>query len=70
MERRFEEVHKELQTKASAAQLDAILNAIDGINKRLDDDAQERAAMNSQLNRHDRWIHHLAHHTHAKLVPD
>jgi hypothetical protein len=42
-------------------------NSVDGIVKRLDTDDVERAAMNSQLARHDTWIDELAQNTSTVL---
>lgn len=65
-EQRFDYVDK---TKADKATVDQILHTVDGIVARLDEDAQERAAMGYQLNRHQGWIKQLATNTNTKLIP-
>lgn len=46
---------------------DQLTNTVDGIAKRLDDDATEQAIIN---NRHEGWIRQLAENTGTKLVPE
>ena len=67
MQDQFGEIRSELATKASAAQVDQLVVTLDGIAKRLDDDATEQAIINS---RHEGWIGQLAKHTDTKLVPE
>lgn len=64
---RFDGVERKLDTKADIAQYDRVLNSLDGLAKRLDDDDVERAAMAHQLDRHQRWFGQLARHTGVKL---
>jgi hypothetical protein len=47
-----------------------IYNLVDGLAKRLDTDDQERAAITSQLDRHEGWIGQLAQDANTKLVPE
>jgi hypothetical protein len=47
---RFGTLRDELKTD-----INQVLNTVDGIANRLDTDEQERAAMNRQLARHQRW---------------
>jgi len=54
---RMDKLEADLATKADG---ERVYRALDGIAKRLDDDAAERAAMQSQLDRHDRWHHQAA----------
>lgn len=70
MQQQFGEIRAELETKASAEQLNQVYNIVDGIAKRLDADDQELAAMTAQLDRHDRWIGQLAENTGTKLQPE
>jgi hypothetical protein len=51
-DQRLDKLETELATKADG---ERVYRALDGITKRLDDDETERAAMNHQLNRHERW---------------
>lgn len=48
-------------------QIDYILIRLDGIEKRLDTIEHEHAAVNTQLTRHDAWVHELATHTRYTL---
>lgn len=56
MERRFNEFDAKLDTKADQSQMDRIHKVLDAIMARLDTEEVERAAQNSQLNRHEAWI--------------
>lgn len=47
-----------------------IYHAVDGIAKRLETDEQERAAINEEQERQNRWIGQLAKATRTKLVPE
>jgi hypothetical protein len=64
MEKRFNNIEAKLEGKADGNRLYSSLNAI---MKRLDTDIVERGAMNNQLNRHERWIQHLAAKVGTKL---
>ena len=64
MERRFDELD---QKKADKTDVQRIYDMIDGPVKRIDEDYNERIAMISQLNRHDRWHHQTADHLGLKL---
>jgi hypothetical protein len=67
MQREFGELREQLDTKASAEQVDTLYSLTDGIAKRLDDDATEQTITNS---RHEDWIKQLADNTGTKLVPE
>ena len=43
-------------TKADRSQVERLQATMDGVANRLDVDEQERAAMNRQLDRHEKWI--------------
>ncbi len=67
---RIDTVEQKLDSKADSEQVGRLQNSIDGFAKRIDTDNTERAAANSQLNRHNDWIGQLADSTHTKLVPE
>lgn len=67
MSKRFDDIDAKLDAKADKVDLDKIYTHLDGILKRLDDDDAERAAIITQLDRHEGWIHQLAAKTAAKL---
>ena len=69
-EKRFDDLEKRLDSKADKAQVDQILNILDGFANRLEADEHERAAVSDQLDRHDGWIGQLAEHTGTKLAPE
>ena len=50
-----------------SGRLDRIDNTLDGIAKRLENDELERAAMQHQLNRHERWHKQTAKKLDLKL---
>ncbi len=54
------EVKTDLDSKADKADTHRIITMLDGIAKRMDNDDGERAAMNRQLERHERWSQQLA----------
>lgn len=51
------------------AKIDTIYKLLDGLTKRIDDDDVERAAVTSQVNRHEGWIEQIAEATSTQLVP-
>jgi hypothetical protein len=61
---RIDKLEAELAVKADG---ERVYRALDGIAKRLDTDDAERAAMNNQLDRHDRWHHQTADKLGLKL---
>jgi hypothetical protein len=61
---RFDRLEAKVDGKADA---ERIYQTLDRIAKRLDDDGAERAAMNAQLDRHERWHHQTADTLHLKL---
>lgn len=65
--RRLDQLDTKIDSKADG---ERVYNTLDGIVHRLDIDADERAAMSHQLDRHSKWIGQLAKHTGAKLVPE
>ena len=54
---RFDRLEKKVDGKADG---ERVYRTLDGIAKRLDDDGAERAAIQSQLDRHERWHHQAA----------
>jgi hypothetical protein len=58
-----------MRTKADRSQVEHMQKTLDAFLLRQDKGDTERAAMNSQLNRHDRWIGELSNHTGAELSP-
>jgi hypothetical protein len=62
LDKRFEE-------KADKAQVEHLITSIDGLAKRVDDDAQDRALNDAQLQRHGRWIGELSANTGTQLSP-
>jgi hypothetical protein len=61
---RLDRLEAKLDSKADA---ERIYQTLDRIAERLDDDDKERAAMNAQLDRHERWHHQTADTLHLKL---
>lgn len=64
MEKRFDRLE---ETKADKTDFNRMYDQLDGLIKRIDEDRQERLAVNSQLNRHERWHHQTAGHLGLKL---
>jgi chorismate mutase len=64
---RFDKVEAVLATKASADQLNSVMNLLDANIREHERQEQERAAMNSQLNRLDKWMHEIAEKTGVTL---
>lgn len=63
-DKRFDQLEA---SKADRSQVEKLQNSVDGIVKHMDDDDTERAAINSQLDRHQSWIDELADNTKTKL---
>ena len=61
---RFDTLEAKVDGKADA---DRVYQTLDHIAKRLDDDDAERATINHQLDRHNRWHHQTADTLHLKL---
>jgi hypothetical protein len=61
---RLDKLETELATRADG---ERIYRALDSIAKHLDTDDAERAAMNAQLDRHERWHHQTADKLGLKL---
>ena len=68
VDQRIEEVRAEIAHVKD--EVHGLYDVLDGIAQRLDTDAQERAAITSQLDRHAGWIGQLAESTNTKLVPE
>jgi hypothetical protein len=66
LDRCFADVDKRFQQMDE--RFNAIYNLLDDRIKHEDIENSERAAMTSQLNRHDGWIHQLADKTHTNLL--
>jgi hypothetical protein len=64
---RFSELEAKIDAKADRQDLDRIYDALDAILKNQETEQQERAAMNHQLDRHERWHHQTADTLHLKL---
>lgn len=62
------EMQAELATKADKKQVEAIHKLLDDHLKHREIEEHERAAMNSQLDRHDKWINQLAKNTGTRLA--
>lgn len=56
MEEMREEMRSQFEQKADKADIERILNILDGIAERLDIDDTERVAAMAQLERHENWI--------------
>ncbi len=67
MQERFDVLEAKVDSKADGERTYSLL---DGIAKRLDIEEDERAAMKSQLNRHDGWIQQLAAKVGLRLSHD
>ena len=63
-DQRLDVLEANMNTKTDG---ERVYTALDGIAKRLDTDEQERAAMNHQLSRHERWHHQEADKLGMKL---
>lgn len=61
---RMDRLEEKLDAKPDAERM---YQTLDGIAKRLDDDAIERGAMQNQVDRHERWHHQTADALHLKL---
>jgi hypothetical protein len=59
-ENRFGELEAKLEAKADRQDLDRIYDALDAILKNQETEQQERAAIITQLDRHERWHHQTA----------
>ena len=62
--KRFDALEAKVDSKADA---EHVYQSLDNIAKRLDDDDAERAAVNHQLDRHERWHHQTADTLHLRL---
>lgn len=67
MNDRFDTIEAELAKKADK---DDMYQRFDAIAEHLDVQDVEMAAIKSQLNRHEGWIHQLAEHAELRLVDD
>ncbi len=67
MTERFDALERRMDEKADKADMNRILNSIDGIIARMDTDEKERSAILHQLGRHERWIERLSANTGTKL---
>lgn len=65
-QRHFDKQFNRLERKFDK-KFDQMQNTLEGVLKRMDDDDTERAAMNGELMRHDRWIGELARNTDTTL---
>lgn len=57
MEKRFDRLE---ETKTDKTDFNRLYDRLDGLIMRIDEDREERLAMTSQLNRHERWHHQTA----------
>jgi len=62
VDKRIDELRDELSPR-----VDHLQTALDAILKNQETEQQERAAINRQLNRHERWHHQTAEHVGLKL---
>ncbi|WP_157102207.1 hypothetical protein [Nocardia caishijiensis] len=69
MDRRFDSLEKESKQDIGSLR-DEVRTGFDQIAARLDDDEVERAAITTQLDRHERWHHEVADHLGLKLQHD
>jgi hypothetical protein len=60
MQDQFKQVNQKLDDKASASDMQMVLNLLDSIVKRQEISDDERLVMGHQLDRLDRWTHELA----------
>ncbi|HUC78780.1 MAG TPA: hypothetical protein VMQ58_00905 [Candidatus Saccharimonadales bacterium] len=60
MQDQFKLVNQKLDDKASASDMQMVLNLLDSIVKRQEISDDERLVMGHQLDRLDRWTHELA----------
>jgi len=62
LDKRFADVHTEMNDHFARVEtrLDGIESTVDAIYKRLEDAEIEQTAIQSQLDRHDRWHHQAA----------
>ncbi|EPZ18431.1 hypothetical protein [Mycobacteroides abscessus] len=67
MNDRFDAIETELAKKADK---DDMYQRFDAIAEHLDAQDVEMAAIKSQLNRHEGWIHQLSEHAELRLVED
>ena len=67
MEKRFNKLEEELASKADKQDLETLTVAVDGNRQILEHLTTEVAALTSTTNRHETWLHQLAHHTGATL---
>ena len=70
LEQRLQEIEAKIDGLATAEQINALYQLIDGIAKRIHDDDQERAAIVNHQDRQDGWIAQLARATNTKLIPE
>jgi hypothetical protein len=68
MTQHFRMIEQKLDAKADKSDLKRVYVALNGISARLDTDNVERAAMASQLDRHEIWIKQLAKKTNTPLA--
>jgi hypothetical protein len=60
MQGEFKLINQKLDDKASAGDMQMVLNSLDSIVKRQEISDDERLVMGHQLDRLDRWTHELA----------
>ena len=60
MQKRFDTLEAQLETKASVEQVDRLHNTVEALAKRTETDEQERLVMGEQLRRHSEWIERAA----------
>jgi sulfite reductase alpha subunit-like flavoprotein len=66
-EQRTSELESKLDAKASQADMERVLGALDTILKNQETEQQERLATNRQLDRHEGWHHEVADKVGVKL---
>lgn len=67
VQNQVDDMRQEMSTKED---INGIYDKLDDIAARLDDDTIERAALSSQVDRHETWIEQLAQKTQTDLAVD
>jgi uncharacterized protein YoxC len=70
VEKRFDEIRVELDTKATTSQVDSLYQLVDSFAKRFEIDEHERLAIANHQDRQDGWISQLAKKTDTEFVPE
>lgn len=66
---RLQAIEDKVDGTATKDQVDHVYQAIDGMLKQLQTNEQERAVLDNQLVKYNRWFDQLAHKANVKLIP-